>query len=94
MEVIEYTIEELIDPTGILSGRRFEFLIVVMLDPDDELFEEKGTGLRVLHSVEEEPGKIAAYHFFDRATGDTFDFQMEDEEFELIEQFCQTHYEE
>ncbi|MBB4824212.1 hypothetical protein HNO89_001434 [Sporosarcina luteola] len=91
MEIMEYTCEGLVDPTGILSGTRYEFHLYLKLDPEDELFEEKGTGLRVIFKVDGEEERIASYHFFERATGNVLDFELDDEEYAEIEQFCKLH---
>ncbi|MFD1203759.1 DUF6509 family protein [Sporosarcina contaminans] len=93
MEIIEYSVEELIDPTGILTGRRFEFMLYILFDEEDELYEEQGTGLRVLYAVDGDQEKIASYHFFERATDKILDFELEDEEEAFIAHFCKEHIE-
>ncbi|QTD41466.1 DUF6509 family protein [Sporosarcina sp. Te-1] len=91
MEIMEYTREELVDPTGILNGIRYEFHLYLQMDPEDELYDEKGTGLRVIFMVDGEQERIASYHFFERSTGDVLDFELDDEEHAEIEQFCKMH---
>ncbi|MGN7388274.1 DUF6509 family protein [Sporosarcina sp. SAFN-015] len=94
MEIIEYSMIELIDPTGILSGNRFEFRIYVKFDEEDEVYNEKGTGIRVIYAVNEGVGKVASYHLFDRATDEVLDFDLEDEEVAELAVFCREQLEE
>lgn len=94
MDIIEYSMIELIDPTGILTGNRYEFRIYVKFDEEDELFNEKGTGIRVIYAVDEGKGKLASYHLFDRATDEILDFDLEDEEVAELAAFCKDQLEE
>ncbi|HEX5564021.1 MAG TPA: DUF6509 family protein [Sporosarcina sp.] len=94
MEIIEYSMIELIDPTGILTGNRYEFRIYVNFDEEDELYNEKGTGVRVIYAVDEGEGKVASYHLFDRATDAVLDFDLEDEEVAELATFCSEQLEE
>ena len=68
MEINEYTVKKMNDPTGILAGERFEYRLYITFDEEDELYSEGGTGVRVIYAVDEEVGRIATYNFFDRAT--------------------------
>jgi hypothetical protein len=94
VEIIEYSMIELIDPTGILSGNRYEFRIYVKFDEEDELYNEKGTGIRVIYTVDKGEGKVASYHLFDRATDEVLDFDLEDEEVAELATFCKEQLEE
>lgn len=91
MDIMEYTREELVDPTGILSGARYEFHLYLQLDSEDDLYDEKGTGLRIIFLVDGEDERIISYNFFERATGNVLDFELDDEEYTEIEQFCKAH---
>lgn len=91
MDIIEYSMMEMVDPTGILSGRRFEFRIYVKFDEEDELYTEQGTGIRVIYVVDGETEKVASYHLFDRATEDVLDFELDKEEEVAIADFCKEH---
>lgn len=93
MEINEYIVDKLNDPTGIISGDRYEFRLYITVDEEDELFEEGGTGLRVIFATEGERDWIATYHFFERSTEKHLDFEMEDGEKEIILEFCKTHLE-
>lgn len=94
MEIIEYSMIELMDPTGILTGNRYEFRIYVKFDEDDELYNEKGTGIRVIYAVDEGKGKVASYNLFERATEEVLDFDLEDEEIAELATFCEEQLEE
>ena len=41
MNITEYTVEEIIDPTGILTGNRYEFMLNIEVPEDDELYDVK-----------------------------------------------------
>lgn len=91
MEIMEYSMIEMVDPTGILSGQRYEFRIYVKFEEEDELYTEQGTGVRVLYVVDEETEKVASYHLFDRATDEVLDFELDEEEQLAIAEFCKEH---
>lgn len=93
MEINEYTVKQMNDPTGILAGERFEYKLYIKFDEEDELYSEGGTGVRVIYAVDEEVGRIATYNFFDRATEKALDFELEEEEEAKILEFCKTHLE-
>lgn len=84
----EYSVEKLKDPTGLLSGDIFEFLLFVEVAEEDELFSEKGVYVRVLFKVEDERKKISQASFHERSTDRYIDFELEEEEEELIFEFC------
>ncbi|MCM3743580.1 DUF6509 family protein [Sporosarcina luteola] len=94
MEIIEYSMIELIDPTGILTGNRYEFRIYVKFDEEDELYNEKGTGIRVIYVVDGKEGKVASYHLFERSTEAMIDFDLDDEEIVQLAAFCEDQLEE
>lgn len=94
MEINEYIVERIIDPTGIISGDRYEYRLYISLDEDDELYAEGGTGLRVIFAVEGDEGRIASYHFFERSTDKPMDFELEEDEKEIVLAFCKSHLEE
>lgn len=94
MNITEYIVEEIVDPTGIIEGDRYEFRLYVMLDEEDELYSEKGTGIRTILAVENDVCRLLVAHFFNRATDEVYDFELEEEESSVLLQFCQTHYNE
>src|SRR3954452_6300544 len=87
MEITEYTVERMLDPTGILTGDRYEYRLYLTLEEDDELYAEGGTGLRVIFVVDGENERIAVYNFFERTTEKVLDFELEEDELKTILEF-------
>ncbi len=52
-DITEYSVELMKDPFGILTGKRYEFLLDLDVPEDDELHHEEGVSLRVIYVVEE-----------------------------------------
>lgn len=92
MNITEYTVEEIKDPTGILSGNRYEFILTIEVPEDDELYNEHGLQLKVLYLVDEKQNKLVNYHFFDSLENKYLEFGLEDEEEKLVSEFCREHY--
>jgi len=94
MDISEYIVKKITDPTGILVGERYEFLLYITLDEDDELYSEAGTGIRAILAVDEGVERITTAYFFERSTEKSLNFEMEDDEKEAVLQFCKLHYQE
>lgn len=92
MNITEYTVEKIVDPTGLLVGNRYEFRLSIDVDEEDELYEESGVGVRAIFAVEDGKEQLLQANFFKRATDEVINFEVEEEEHELIEQFCRAHY--
>lgn len=92
MNIKEYTIEEIKDPTGILTGNRYEFFLTVEFDEEDELAEVDHLQIKVLFSVDENGSRILNYHFYNSLENKYLDYGLEDEELEEIQAFCLMHY--
>ncbi|WP_312094267.1 DUF6509 family protein [Niallia sp.] len=92
MNIKEYTIEEIKDPTGILAGKRYEFFLTVEFDEEDELAEEDHLQIKVLFSVDENGTRILNYHFYNSLENKYLDYGLEDDELEEIQTFCSLHY--
>lgn len=92
MNIIEYTVEQLLDPTGFIEGERYEFRLYAMLDQEDDLYTEDGIGIRTILAVGDGEERLVVAHFFNRATDEAYDFALEDDEIELLLQFCQSHF--
>ena len=88
MQIVNGKVEELVDPTGIIDGQRYEFLLTVKLDEEDELFNEEGTGLRMLYSVKDGQRKMLTYQFFELATESPFVVEWDEEEQAAAEGYC------
>jgi len=92
MNITEYTVEQIKDPTGILVGDRYEFFLTVEFDEEDELSEEENLQLKVLFYKDENASKILNYHFYDSLENKFLDYGLEDDELEEIKNFCSIHY--
>ncbi|MDW0110389.1 DUF6509 family protein [Sporosarcina aquimarina] len=93
MNITQYAVSELKDPTGILTGERYEFRIYLDFEEDDELLEEDAAGLRTIYVVDGESDKITATYFFKKGTEQALDFELEDEEIEEVLEFCRANVE-
>ncbi|WP_394231667.1 DUF6509 family protein [Niallia oryzisoli] len=94
MNITEYTVEQIKDPTGILEGERYEFFLTIEVPEDDELYTEHGLQLKVLFLVNNEQTKIVSYHFYDSIENKYLEFALEDDEEKMVYDFCLTHYHE
>ncbi|WP_432352173.1 DUF6509 family protein [Sporosarcina sp. A2] len=88
MNITQHTVSQLKDPTGILTGDRYEFRLYMEFEEDDELLEEDAAGLRTIYVVDGESDKITASYFFKKGTETALDFELEDEELEEVLAFC------
>jgi len=82
------SIETIRDPFGILEGERYELLLDLEVDEDDELYLEEGVSMRVVYKLAEESSRIVKYEFLNRSTNQYIDFEMEEEEAAMVELFC------
>lgn len=88
----DYSVEYVKDPFGILSGKRYEFILNLDVPEEDELHSQKGLYLRVIFSVAEDKQSIVKYDFHERGTDQYLDFDMEDDELAMVEAFCKEHW--
>ncbi|BDH59985.1 hypothetical protein MTP04_01150 [Lysinibacillus sp. PLM2] len=88
MEIREYSFEEIKDPTNIIEGKRFEFLLDVEVDEDDELYSEFGIEIRVIIGQIEEEVRMINYFLIDKKDNQYLDYGLEEDEEEMILQFC------
>ncbi|WP_019914754.1 DUF6509 family protein [Paenibacillus sp. HW567] len=86
-----YTVEDVRDPFGIISGKRYEFMIELDVPEDDELYEEGGVSARVIVKVVEEQASIVTYDLLETSTGRILDFDLEEDEEADLELFCKEH---
>jgi len=89
MNITGYSVEKLKDPTGILTGERFEYILDLDIDEEDELYSENGVGLRVLFYKNGDDSKILNYYFL--SSDQILEFALEDQEEKEIEKFCNEH---
>jgi hypothetical protein len=93
LKITSYEVDKLNDPTGIITGDRFEFLLGIEVPEDDELFDESNSlDLRVILVIEESEARIVQYHFLNRSNGKVLDFGLEEEEEVIVLAFCKEHY--
>ncbi|WP_028547539.1 DUF6509 family protein [Paenibacillus sp. UNC451MF] len=92
MNITDYSVEFIKDPFGILSGKRYEFVLDIEVDEEDELYSDKGLYVRVIYSVEETATRIVKHEIFERGSEQYLEFDMEDDELALVEAFCKEHY--
>lgn len=91
MNIIGHTVEKLEDPFGLLTGDRYEFFLDLEVDEDDELYSEKGIGLKVIYVVDTDNAKISTYYFYEEGSEDFLDFALEEDEEEYVNQYCKQH---
>ncbi len=94
MDITEFTVQKLKDPTGIITGDRYEFHIYIMLDEEDELYTEGGVGIRAIYAVDENGERVVMSAFFKRETNEALEFELEEEEVEAVAAFCKLNYQE
>lgn len=88
MNITGYEIEKLMDPTGILPGDRYELLLDIEVDEDDELFSENGLYIKLIYAIDDKGPRIAQYQIYERNTNQYLDFALDEEEEEELLQFC------
>lgn len=88
MDITQFSMEEILDPTNIIEGKRFEFILDVDIDEEDELYHEAGIEIRVLIGEKEGVPFILNYFIMEKAEGEYLDFALEDDELEEILTFC------
>ncbi|MGN7409341.1 MULTISPECIES: DUF6509 family protein [unclassified Sporosarcina] len=93
MNITQYTVSELRDPTGILTGKRYEFHLFLEFEEEDELLEEDAAGIRTIYVVDGEVDKIMASYFFKKGTEQALDFELEEEEIQEVLAFCRENAE-
>ena len=93
MNITQSAVTELRDPTGILTGKRYEVYLYLEFEEDDELLEEDAAGIRTIYIVDGEADKVTATYFFKKGTEQALDFELEDEEIEEVLLFCRENVE-
>ncbi|MDR6549015.1 DUF6509 family protein [Paenibacillus qinlingensis] len=90
--ITTYTVELVRDPFGILTGQRYEFIIDIEVEEDDELYSESGLYIRAIYNVNEETSALMKYELYEKTTELYLDFDLEDDEVAIVEAFCKEHY--
>ncbi|WP_312472634.1 DUF6509 family protein [Neobacillus sp.] len=94
LNITNHLVEKLEDPFGLLSGDRYEFFLELDVDEEDELYSDKGVGIKIIFVSDENGQRISQYHFFEKGTEKVLDFALEEDEEELVLNFCKEHLEE
>ncbi len=94
MNITAYTVEKINDAFGILTGDRFEFMLELAKDEEDELFEDGDVSIKALYKVEDGEEQLMKYDLIKSSDGQVLDFELEDEEIESIKAFCSDHWQE
>ena len=89
MEITQFSIEEIKDPTNIIEGKRFEFLLDVEVDEEDELYTPAGLEIRAIIGQIEDQVRLLNYFIMDKSTNEFLDFALEEDEEQMIVAFCQ-----
>jgi len=92
LNIKEFEVQLINDAFGILPGNRYEFLIYIDVPEDDELYNENGVYIRALYMVDGEEKKLIKYDLVDNKDNQVLDFELEDEEIQLITDFCEQKY--
>ena len=88
MDITQFSIEEILDPTNIIEGKRYEFLLDVEVDEEDELYSAAGLEIRVIVGVVEGNVRIMNYFILDKADEKYLDLALEEDEEAMILAFC------
>lgn len=88
MEIKQYSVEQLQDPTNIIEGDRYEFILDVEIDEEDEMYSEAGIEIRVLIGHINDEVKILNYFIIEKGQGEYLDFALEEDEEQMILDFC------
>ncbi|KEF37762.1 hypothetical protein M670_03066 [Schinkia azotoformans MEV2011] len=93
MEITSHTVEKIEDPTGILIGDRYEFILQIEVPEDDDLYSEKGVYLKAIIAAVDDAVRVAQYQFFENVTNKYIDLELEDDEKEFIADYCKQQLE-
>lgn len=88
LAITEYSAELVKDPFGILSGKRYEFILELDVPEDDELHSEHGVYAKVVYKSDGERSGIVTCDLYERTTHKFLDIDVEDDEKEALAAFC------
>ncbi|MFD2613134.1 DUF6509 family protein [Paenibacillus gansuensis] len=92
LDITEYSVEYIKDPFGIVEGKRYEFLIDINVDEDDELSARNGVYIRAIYAMREGVGSLVKYDLLERGTDKYLEFDLEEEEEAALLTFCNEHW--
>ncbi|MEH7083086.1 DUF6509 family protein [Neobacillus drentensis] len=91
LNITGHTVEKLEDPFGLLSGDRYEFFLELEVDEEDELYSDKGIGLRTIFVSDENGEKITNFYLYEQGSENVLDFALEEDEEALVLSYCKEH---
>ena len=91
MEILSHEAAELKDPTGIMPDKRYEFLLDIEVDEEDELYTENGLTLRLILAADGQNLRIIQYFFIEKTDGRVLEFALEEEEEQQVLEYCRVH---
>ncbi|BCB03830.1 DUF6509 family protein [Bacillus sp. KH172YL63] len=91
MNITHHQVEELKDPTGILSGDRYEVIFDIEVPEDDELYSEQGIYIKAIFVRDESGERLVQSTIIERNTEEFLDFELEEEEENLLLSYCKEH---
>ncbi|MDR0267357.1 DUF6509 family protein [Paenibacillus sp.] len=91
LTITEFQVELVKDPFRILAGKRYEYRLDIEVPEDDELYSENGLYVRAIYSEQEEGSSLVKYDLYEKSTDLYLDFDLEDDEVQVIEAFCLEH---
>ncbi|HEY4566622.1 pullulanase [Planococcaceae bacterium Storch 2/2-2] len=90
MTITWSAIEEILDPTGLIEGERYEAHARLMLDEEDELYRPDGIGVRCIMAWIDGETTLKSYYVYEPATDEVIDLQLEEDELtELVQSFIE-----
>lgn len=93
MDIISYVMNQILDPTNIIEGDRYEFTLELNIDEEDELFQVGGVDLRAIIAKKEQEFSVVDYFFIAKADQTYLEFALEDDEEQEVLTFCKAHIE-
>ena len=91
MRITGHEIEQVKDPFGILEGERYEALLTLEIDEDDELYMEAGVKIRVIYRIAAGLPGIVHYELLEVGSDKYLDFELEEEELAIVAAYCEEH---
>ena len=88
LAITEYSVELVKDPFGILSGKRYEYILDLDVPEDDELFTDNGVYAKVVYKSDDERSGIVTCDLYERITHKYLDIEIEEAEKETLAVFC------
>ena len=88
MNITQFSIDTILDPTNIIEGKRYELLLDVEVDEEDELYSEAGLEIRAIIGVLDGNVRVISYFIIDKKDNAYLEFELEEEEQQMILALC------